>query len=838
MFSDQRRVIINEAFQERISLFGYKSDEILSGLMRCTEEEAMMLKFLYSTMPISDIANYPFKTFVDYAEHGIYLWKNSEFTKTMPEDIFLNYVVHHRINEEEIAPCRKFFYDKLRARIQNKNIQEATLQVNYWCSEEATYQSTDERTVSPMTVYKGAYGRCGEESTFTVSALRSVGIPARQVYAPRWSHCDDNHAWVEVWIAGQWFFLGACEPEEILNKGWFTNASSRAMLVHSRWFDVISPKEELIQKTGMATVVNNLSLYAITKEIEVEVVDEQGRLVEGALVDFEVINYSEFCPIASILTDASGKVNFTTGLGTLHIHVSKEGVYTQSRVDIRGNQKVSIVLKAENVVGTWIDQEMIAPVDAPVNTLKPTLEQKEQGKEKFKEAMQKRLRKVEAFFEGKAEGEHEQVELARGNFEEIRRFLDNKETEHLQIWKEKMLNKLSKKDFRDCQCKVLLEHLEKAVKYVDKYDTEVFVEYILNPRIQLEPVTQYRSFIEAYYTLEQKYAMQMNPRLVWEHIQDRVSTRDELDYPSITTSPVGCLKVGIGNEMSKKILFVAICRTLGIAARINMADESMEYMAGGKFVSVIITDEKQVRLRLTSAAPDVTWTYFQNWSIAKLIEGRYTTLNLMSEEWTQEGLDLELGTGQYRITTSNRLPNGNIFAKVYTLVLEVGEAQTVELSLREARLSEMLEEVVLPEFELQAEDKKIITAKELLTEEKMLLLWLEESKEPTEHILNEIVEKQEAFKALEEQIVFIIKDKAALKDPTLSKVLEVLDRVKIYYDDFEENINTLGRRMYVDPDKLPLIMVTQKGLHGIYATSGYNVGTGDMLLRILNSKDK
>ncbi|MEG0502319.1 MAG: transglutaminase, partial [Cellulosilyticaceae bacterium] len=208
------------------------------------------------------------------------------------------------------------------------------------------------------------------------------------------------------------------------------------------------------------------------------------------------------------------------------------------------------------------------------------------------------------------------------------------------------------------------------------------------------------------------------------------------------------------------------------------------------------------------------------------------------EEWTQEGLDLELGTGQYRITTSNRLPNGNIFAKVYTLVLEVGEAQTVELSLREARLSEMLEEVVLPEFELQAEDKKIITAKELLTEEKMLLLWLEESKEPTEHILNEIVEKQEAFKALEEQIVFIIKDKAALKDPTLSKVFEVLDRVKIYYDDFEENINTLGRRMYVDPDKLPLIMVTQKGLHGIYATSGYNVGTGDMLLRILNSKDK
>ena len=46
-------------------------------------------------------------------------------------------------------------------------------------------------------------------------------------------------------------------------------------------------------------------------------------------------------------------------------------------------------------------------------------------------------------------------------------------------------------------------------------------------------------------------------------------------------------------------------------------------------------------------------------------------------------------------------------------------------------------------------------------------------------------------------------------------------------------INTLGRRMYVDPDKLPLIIVTNKSLNGIYATSGYNVGTGDMLLRLM-----
>lgn len=39
--------------------------------------------------------------------------------------------------------------------------------------------------------------------------------------------------------------------------------------------------------------------------------------------------------------------------------------------------------------------------------------------------------------------------------------------------------------------------------------------------------------------------------------------------------------------------------------------------------------------------------------------------------------------------------------------------------------------------------------------------------------------------------------------------------------------------MYVDHEKLPLIIVTSEKMNGIYATSGYNVGTGDMLLRLM-----
>ena len=166
--------------------------------------------------------------------------------------------------------------------------------MNYWCASQATYRTTDGRTASASSVYRSAYGRCGEESTFLVSVLRSVGIPARQVYVPLWSHCDDNHAWVEAWCDGEWKFLGACEPEEVLNKGWFTNASSRAMMVHSRWLLPVEPEDDIVGKKGMSQVLNQLGRYAHTAVLEVSVVDRENHPAAGVKVNFEVLNYSMF----------------------------------------------------------------------------------------------------------------------------------------------------------------------------------------------------------------------------------------------------------------------------------------------------------------------------------------------------------------------------------------------------------------------------------------------------------------------------------------------------------------------------------------------------------------
>ena len=797
-------------------------------IQKCTEEVALACKYLYAFMPYSDIGNYPFEVFLDYAENGVQLWKENPQIADMPEDIFLNYVLFHRVNEEEIAPCRTFFRTEIGTRIQGMNFREAALEVNYWCAEEATYHCTDDRTLSALAVYRRGNGRCGEESVFTVNALRSAGVPARQVYAPKWSHCDDNHAWVEIWCDGKWYFLGACEPEEILNKGWFTNASSRAMMIHSRIFDTKIPEGEVIGRDGMVTMLNELKRYAVTKEITVSVKDDQGLPVEGAEVSFEVLNYSEYAPIAEKETDENGRAVLTTGLGSLHISVraccNEEWLHAEKAMNTETEDSCEICLRhqtaGENAgYEKWTAADMFAPHDAPVNTDMPDPEQKERGN--------KRLAAANA---------HREQKVRNWRNPECERFLQ-KEVNRIEkavaaSYREDLLNVLTEKDRTDCLSDVLEEHLDLAIPYHGMMNRDTFVSYVLNPRVDDEVLQKYRREIKNKFSRDEKQELRNDPSQIWKLVEKAVVSRPEKERSSVITTPAGCLNTCTGSFLSKKILFVAMARTLGVPARLNPHDRSMEYMENGKFVPVLAKTEKNSTLILKSGE-DIQWKYFQNWSIAKLENGRYVSLKLGTEAFENQHMNLPLESGKYRILTSNRLPNGNMFANEYHFEIQPGETKEIDLVLREADLEDMLENISMPEFTLRKEDGSTVKASELTADGKHILAFLEEEKEPTEHILNEMMEQEEAFAGYAEKIIFVVRSKDALETPTLSKALKKLKNVQIYYDDFSEIINTLGRRMYVDPDKLPLIIVTNGSLNGIYATSGYNVGTGDMLLRLM-----
>ncbi|MCU0408612.1 MAG: transglutaminase-like domain-containing protein [Bacteroidales bacterium] len=205
-------------FELRKELASKRQKELFSPFNEnLTSREKEALQFLFAYMPLSDLADYNGDFFLANTRYALAALEEAEWNDSIPDHIFLHYVLPPRVNNENLDSFRIAYYTEIRQRISGMPLIKAALEINHWCQEKVSYQPADIRTSAPMSTVLSARGRCGEESTFTVAALRTAGIPARQVYTPRWAHTDDNHAWVEIWHNGDWFYMGACEPEPLVD---------------------------------------------------------------------------------------------------------------------------------------------------------------------------------------------------------------------------------------------------------------------------------------------------------------------------------------------------------------------------------------------------------------------------------------------------------------------------------------------------------------------------------------------------------------------------------------------------------------------------------------------
>lgn len=821
-------------FNQVLPFLGMRREEVLHGLSRCTKDEQILMKFLYGTMPLQDGGEYGFDLFLGFVSHALMLRDTMEWCRDIPEELFLHHVLYPRINSEKLEDCRRFFYDRLAGLVKGLSAREAVIAINYWCGEHVVYESTDRRTASPMALFRSGRGRCGEESVFAVTAFRSVGIPARQVYTPRWAHCDDNHAWVEVYVDGGWHFLGACEPEEELDLGWFMHASARALLIHTGIFGGTGKTfGELAGKDGRMVYYNVTSGYARTKFYEIQVVDESLNPVSGASVWIEILNMAEYCPVALLETDGNGKAGLTVGLGDIHVSARKGRYRCEMLCSVKDTDRTVMVLKQllpDGLDEVWEDSDVEAPADTP--DCRPVLAK---GQKEKKREWPNRCAKIRK---------------ERGNSDEIRRFLSRDGNPDRKA----LMEGLTKKDYWDSKADVLESHLEYASPFRREWEErgqlEVYEKWILCPRIYLEEITAYRSWITEYFSREERERFQRNPEEIWNMVTEKVRYQPELDDETICASPCATLRLLWGNPISRKILFVAICRTFGIPARLNPVDLEAEYYRKGNFVPVRSRplekdpEEKpgQKGTAVLISQEGTVWRYRQNWTIGRLTEGRYKTLDYEGISFTDNRLSLILTPGYYRLITSGRLPGGNQLASEYRFRLKTGEQKEIPMRLRTGNLEEMLVDYRLEDFPVARKNgEEAVMLSSLLDKKDNIFALLSVGEEPTEHVLNEMLEQKEEINRLagsgsrELGIVFVLQKEEDMENKTLKKVLGQIPLVRTVVGDFDEMAEPLARRIYVDPGQLPLLMAVEPGLRVVYGCSGYHAGSISLIRDLLQT---
>jgi len=804
------------------------AEEIDRKIIALNEDRQYMLKFIYAGLPISDVGDYEFEEYLGFAAQSLYVRENMPWGRSVPVRLFLTNVLFPRINNEKIEDHRKQLFDLFFPYIDGiTNMEKAVLELNYASLEYGTYRLPSRRTVSPLTFLKRTFGRCGEESTFLVSLLRSFGIPARQIYTPHWPHTDDCHAWVEAWCCGQWLFLGACEPEPVLNKGWFNTASTRSMLLHCRIFDNTIRYPDKVTCEGPVTTIERTSRYAETVRLVVKVV-ENGILLEGARVEFELINYADFSSLSGIDTDENGECEIELGLGSVWLHISKDGRFMEKLIHTGETNRVEVDFSEarEKDMDGILQFEMHAPKSGGKTTVTVPKELISAHKKRFEQGNEKReKRERNSVVISKDEELNDILFQAKFGGEQVIRFMESVDR-YIGL---KMLKTLDDKDLADFDEKIIKSHYECAIKYINEFEEEIFVNYILAPRISYEEITDYRPFISAYFDSKTKDKFAATPESVWEYIESEINYLKSYNFDNILSSPKTALTLKEGSPKSKEVLCVAILRSIGVPARLNAETKHPEYYRDGKFYYCSKQYKKTGKLTL-KPEQDVAWIYRTNWSLSRLENLRYQGLSIKSA--ANDIVLKEMIAGIYRLVTVNRLPNGDTVNQKHVFEIKENELTEISMTQRKVDFSNQLIDIELKDFELE-QSGTVHSVKELLSDDKNLLLWLGEMEEPTEHILSEIRDAGEFFNELNMNIVFVARNEKALENVHIQQVISAVPKIRACIDrDFFLH-DGIARELFTDPGQLPLAVITKNRLNAIYAFSGYYVGIHELILKII-----
>ena len=771
-------------------------------------QECEALQFLMAYMPYSDMADYDLEFYKRQVEYAFMARDTMPWGRLVPEDIFRHFVLVYRVNNENLDTARMVFYRALKERVRGLSMEEAALEVNHWCHEYVAYRGADARTSAPLATMRTSLGRCGEESTFAVTALRAVGIPARQCYTPRWAHCDDNHAWVEVWIAsddrghGEWKFLGACEPDPRLDMGWFSVPSTRCLMVHSKAFGRYHGDEEVVVRTDLYSELNLLSHYAPTKHVTVLVQNAEGKPVEHATVKFKMYNYAEYYTLATYSTNADGTAGLTTGLGDLMVWATDGTNYDYAKLDVRTTDTIALRLWRQSGAD-YIDTFDIVPPVAGLAKTVPTDEETAKNAKRIavedsirnayvatfptKERMWELIapRKRSDLLEDQQQRLWEMVKKSEGNYREILDYIVN-DGWHFEEFDDtyEYLCSYSDKDLRDITAEVLrCQRTYWDLSDEENYPEEVFKKGILPARISNEMVRPWRS--------ELKEAMMgmADVDAVKRWTMEQIAVDDTGNYYNCPISPLGVYKLRCADPHSRDIFFVATCRALGFPAYLDNATNRIFVWKKGRWETVDFEGEKQpaaaVALTLTYRGKEpAVPVYYPHFTLQKYEDGDFVTFDFEEDErMAKFPASLELSPGYYCLSTGMRYPDGEVINRLEFFRLEEGKPVS--------------KEIVLPSLQEQHHEAAAL-----------LYIHYGTNREPSKHLRKELAPFAERLNRWEGTVI----------------------RKEGEWDSLGAD---LVKRLGLSQLEFPLVAILDKEGNILFHSEGYQIGLAEQLMKLL-----
>lgn len=863
---------VRDDFQQRMATTSCDHAEKALQLAK-DESQRDALTFLYAYMTWPDAADYRPEFHVAQTEYALRARKEMPWGASVPNREWLHFVLPTRVNNEALDSFRIVCYEELKERVKGLSMYDAVLEVNHWCHEHVTYKPSDARTSTPLQSMRTAYGRCGEESTYTVAALRTIGIPARQVYTPRWAHTDDNHAWVEAWVDGKWYFLGACEPEPVLNLGWFNQPASRGMLMHTKVFGKYDGPEDVMSRNSCYTEINVTANYAEVNTCKVRVVDTLMQPVAQADLQFKLYNYAELYTVMTTRTDNEGYAAITAGLGDLVAWASDGKNFGFKKFTVGKDKTIDVVLNRKE--GEAFTEEMNITPPVGKNNL-PELDPEAVALNARRFAYEDSLRNayVQSFpdsakvlqFCQETQTEFNTIYpfivKSRGNstavFDLFRKYPDLAAP---------VLGTLSEKDIRDFNLAILEDHLQ----YANEQRNESYLKYVLCPRIENEPLTPWRSYFNQVFTKAEQEAFYRQPDRLAQWIKEHVATDSVWNTTRLYLSPESAHRYAYADTHSKSVLFVAAARSCGIPARIDPVTGTTQYMLLNlpetEAAKAPVTQRKAKGIQTHEDFQKVEWQnvdfqegkatgkqpqvgalylnytpreymenpkYFYHFTLSRLKNG-FPDLQEYGEgdNWKDNfKTGMPITTGNYLLTSGTRMANGSVLARFCGFNVPTGGKVNIPLVMREDK-----EEVaVIGNFNSEnryydCQDKAVKSILSTTGRGYFVVGLIKANHEPTNHILHDIAKLRQDLEKWGRTLLLLFPSQEEYDrfQKNCAEFKELPSNLRFGIDTEGQVSKDLFSSGLTHSKELPVVIIGDTFNRVVFKTQGYTIGLGEQL---------
>ncbi|MDI6788182.1 MAG: transglutaminase domain-containing protein, partial [Planctomycetota bacterium] len=769
----------------------------------------------------------------------------SNGVKDMPEEIFLHYVLPYRCAEEPIEPYRKYFYEQLDPIVsQLTTMADVAHQVNLWLGapkadgkSRVRFVQTEARDQGPIETLKSGYGRCEEMMIVYMAAARSVGIPCRSAWTPYWAICDNNHAWVEVWVDGYWKPLGGCEPGGV----WFEHPAKRAAAVYSA--AIGRPKTELVHKTdGNTTIINSTPNYSRICNVKVKVLSQEGKPMHNMNVVFSVFNWGSFRPFATRITDSEGIAHFITGIGEYFLSTGKDNLRAWQVVNTEADKTLEIVLQLtqDHAPDGFLFLRYPTPEQAKMSfstlplvpmcktPITPTYQPPPEIyiADVFSPELHSDIIQLINTFP-KSDAILQKIKSSGGNWREITNAIKQVAQEQRQDLFH-LITQLIHLDTLEVTTGFLLENVDYATiarqKAKWQVPDDIYYSYILSPLFRYLHLSEWRKELYIAFTSlpADRQVMKDNitdtARAVNNWVESNIKLQPVMGGRfSHLASPLNTYYSSRATAYGSAVFTAGILRTLAIPTQVK--NDWVEFYNGTNWLPLYPHDSKNfanikrdektqteygkpagLKLNLIRKG-QVDTNPWEKIAVCRFENGFWGYL----EDLKHYGKWQAIPPGTYLVTAGVRDSNGNVMAYCKQLTFKPEEGIVIDLPMdiplsilpEKERLARSLQ--TLPSFELTDLNDKVYNSTEILKNNSLLLVFFSLDNEPSVRMLPLIEQAQKTLKDSGVVILAVYID-ASGKDKFLSDsrlrhtALPVLldskqEVVKQFIPDFEKDKN-------------------------------------------------